>query len=279
MNPHATHPISPISILRSFAINKTIIFQMIKREIRSKYKGSFLGIAWSFLTPVLMLFVYTFVFSVVFNARWPMHQGGLAETKTSFAIFLFIGLLIHGLFAEIISSSTSIIEANANLVKKVVFPLEILSHIKAGAALFNFCIGISVLSLAFLIIGIPFHITFLLIPLVMLPLTLLAIGLAWFISSLSVYVKDIAQPINILVTVLLFLSPVFFPITSVPESYRSLIALNPLTFIIEQARIVLVIGEAPNWIELLKYTIISLAIFWFGYAWFQKTRKGFADVI
>ena len=279
MNPHQKQSISLQSIIKSIKSNRTIIYQMANREIFSKYKGSFLGIMWSFLTPVLMLFVYTFVFSVVFKARWPVGQGGMDETKTNFAIFLFIGLLIHGLFAEVIGSSTTIIESNINLVKKVVFPLEVLVYVKMLVAIFNFCIGLLVLLLALVLLNNSIHLTILFIPIVIFPLILLTVGVGWLISSLSVYVKDIVQPVNILITIMLFLSPVFFPLTSVPESYRGLIGLNPLTFVIEQARVVLVIGETPNFLKLFNYTCVSGLIFWLGYAWFQKTRKGFADVV
>lgn len=279
MNPYASQSISFASIIKSLHKNKTIIFQMIKKEIKSKYKGSFLGFVWSFLTPILMLLVYTFVFSVVFNARWPAAHGGLIETKTNFAVFLFIGLLIHGMFAEIVSSSTSVIESHVNLVKKVVFPLEILNFIKAGAAIFNFSIGILVLLIAFLFLNIDLHLTIIYLPIVIFPLILLAVGLAWVTSSLCVYARDIAQPINILMTVMLFLSPVFFPVSSVPENYKTLIELNPLTFIIEQARLVLVMGINPDFYGLLTYFIFSLMMLWVGYVWFQKTKKGFADVI
>jgi lipopolysaccharide transport system permease protein len=249
---------------------------MTKREVVGRYKGSIMGLAWSFLNPVFMLVVYTFVFSVVFKARWGV---GGEETKTQFAVVLFVGMIVHGLFAEVLNRAPGLILSNANYVKKVVFPLEILPAISMVAALFHSLVSLLVLFIAFVIFNGYLHWTAVFAPLVLLPLVILTLGLAWVLASLGVFIRDIGQTIGIVTTVLLFLAPVFFPVTALPEEYRPLIMANPLTFIIEQARDVLIWGRLPDWLGLGIYTLVATAVAWAGYAWFQKTRKGFADVL
>lgn len=249
---------------------------MTKREVVGRYKGSVLGLAWSFFNPVLMLTVYTFVFSVVFKARWGT---GDEETKTQFAVVLFTGLIVHGLFSEVLNRAPGLILSNVNYVKKVVFPLEILPGIAMGAALFHSAISLSVLLLAFAFANGFLHWTVIFAPLVFLPLVILTLGLAWLLAALGVFLRDVGQSISILTMVLLFLSPIFYPVTALPEEFRPWLLVNPLTFIIEQARAVLIWGQLPDWVGLGLYTIVSIVIAWIGYAWFQKTRKGFADVL
>lgn len=201
------------------------------------------------------------------------------ESKTQFALVLFVGLIVHGLFAEALNRAPGLVVGNANYVKKVVFPLEILPVVSMGAALFHSLISLSVLLVVFAIINGYLNWTAVFIPLVLLPLIILALGLAWMLASLGVFLRDIGHTIGIITTVLMFLSPVFYPLTAVPEQFRTFIIANPLTFIIEQARDVLIWGNLPNWSGLGVYTLIAAAIAWAGYAWFQKTRKGFADVL
>lgn len=250
--------------------------QMTRREVVGRYKGSIIGLLWSFLNPVLMLTVYTFVFSVVFKARWGM---GGDESKTQFAVVLFVGMIVHSLFAEVLNRAPFLILSNVNYVKKVIFPLEILPVISMGAALFHSLISLVVLLTAFVIFNSYLHWTTVFIPLVLLPLVILTLGLAWILASLGVFIRDVGQTIGIVTTIMLFLSPVFFPVTSLPETYRPIIMANPLTFIIEQAREVLIWGRQPDWAMLGIYTLAATAAAWSGYAWFQKTRKGFADVL
>ena len=279
MNPHIKHKISPFHCINSIIENRHIIAQMIRRDVIGKYKGSFFGIFWSFITPALMLVVYTFVFSVVFKTRWVAEDNLGSDSQVQFAVFLFIGMLIHSLFAEAVNASTTLILSNVNFVKKVGFPLEILAIVKVGSSIFNFFIGLIVLLIAFLCLGREIHLTIFFLPLIVFPLMLLTLGVVWFLTALSVYVRDINQPVSIITAAMLFLSPVFFPIQAIPAEYHKLILANPLTFIIEQSRSVLIWGKSPDWIGLLLYTVLSLFIAWSGYAWFQKTRKGFADVI
>lgn len=276
MNPHATQPTSLIALARSLWRHRQLISQMTRREVVGRYKGSVMGLAWSFFNPVFMLTVYTFVFSVVFKARWAIDG---EESKTQFALVLFTGLIVHSLFAEVLNRAPNLILSNINYVKKVVFPLEILPTISMGATLFHSLISLGVLLANFTLFNGYLHWTAIFIPLILLPLVILTLGLAWMLASLGVFLRDVGQTIGIVTTVMMFLSPIFYPVTALPEEFRPWIRANPLTFIIEQAREVLIWGHQPNWIGLCIYTFAATAIAWVGYAWFQKTRKGFADVL
>lgn len=277
MNPYAMQSLSLKALARSLWSNRQLIRQMTVREVVGRYKGSVMGLFWSFLNPVFMLMVYTFVFSVVFKARWGV--GGVEETKTQFAMVLFVGMIVHGLFAEVLNRAPVLILANVNYVKKVVFPLEILPIVNTGAALFHSLVSLAVLLLAFVVFNGYLHWTAIFIPFVLLPLIILVLGLAWMLASLGVFLRDVGQTIGIITTVMMFLSPVFFPVTALPEEYRPIIMANPLTFIIEQSREVLIWGRLPDWSSLGIYTSVATVIAWAGYIWFQKTRKGFADVL
>ena len=269
-------PSSPLSLLISVKNNFQIITQMTKRDVIGRYKGSVMGILWSFLNPLFMLAVYTFVFSVVFKARW---GNSATESKGDFAVILFAGMIVHGLFAEALNRAPSLILGNANYVKKVIFPLEILPIVAVGAALFHSLISLLVLTAAILVLGKPLHWTILITPLVLLPLLIFTLGLTWFIASMGVYLRDVGQTVGIITTIMLFLSPVFFPVSALPQNMQAMMMANPLTFIIEQVRQVLIWGNTPDWYGLALYLLVSCMVAWLGYAWFQKTRRGFADVL
>jgi lipopolysaccharide transport system permease protein len=267
--------ISPREMIASFVRNRSLIQASVRREVLGRYRGSVLGVLWSFFNPVFMLAVYTFVFSVVFKARW---SGG-SDSKTEFALILFAGLMVFSLFAECINRAPGLIVSNANYVKKVVYPLEILPWVSLGAAMFHAIISLGVWMLAYIIFfGLP-HLTALYLPLVVLPLVLVMMGLSWGLASLGVYLRDIAQFIGILTSVLMFLSPIFYPASALPEAYRDVLMLNPLTPVIEQARDVLFFGRAPDFFIIAIYILVGMLVMWLGFAWFQKTRKGFADVL
>lgn len=278
MNPHATQPVSPMALMRSLVRNRQLITQMTKREVIGRYKGSVMGLLWSFLNPIFMLLVYTFFFSVVFKARWGVVEG-VEESKTQFAVVLFVGMIVHGLFAEALNRSPTLITNNVNYVKKVIFPLEILPVINLGAALFHSLISLMVLLTAFVIFNHYLHWTVIFAPLVFLPLIIISLGFAWMLASLGVFLRDVGQTIGIFTTILMYISPVFFPISAMPEQYRPIIMANPLTFIIEQAREVLIWGHLPDWTGIGIYTAAASVVAWLGFIWFQKTRKGFADVL
>ncbi len=276
INPHAAQPTSLVALAKGLWRNRQLIVQMTKREVVGRYKGSVMGLAWSFFNPVFMLVVYTFMFSVVFKARWGVEG---EDSKALFAVVLFVGTIVHGLFAEVLNRAPSLILSNVNYVKKVVFPIEILPVISMAAALFHSMISLCVLLIAFVIFSGYLHWTTVFIPLVLLPFVILTLGFAWLLASLGVFLRDVGQVIGIVIMVMMFLAPVFYPVTAVPEQFRPFIMANPLTFIIEQAREVLIWGHAPNWLGLGIYTVAATVVAWAGYALFQKTRKGFADVL
>ena len=266
---------SPIEMFANLWRHRDLIKASAKREVLGRYRGSFLGVLWSFFNPLFMLAVYTFVFSVVFQARW----GGGSGSKTEFALVLFAGLLVFNLFAECINRAPGLILSNTNYVKKVVFPLEILPFVALLSALFHTLISLGVWLIAYtLFFGIP-HLTVFYLPLVLLPFCLFLMGLSWALASLGVFLRDVSQFIGLLTTALMFLSPIFYPATALPEEFRPWLYYNPLTPVVEQARDVLYWGKPPNFSILGVYTLVSAIVGWLGFAWFQKTRKGFADVL
>lgn len=266
---------SPKEIVASFWRNHQLIFALSKREVVGRYRGSALGLLWSFFNPLFMLTVYTFVFSVVFKARW----GSGSDSKTEFALILFAGLIIFNIFADCINRAPGLILANINYVKKVVFPLEILPEVALLSAMFHGFISLAVWLLAYaLFFGAP-PVTALYLPLILIPLALLILGLSWGLASLGVYLRDVSQGIGIFTTVLMYLSPIFYPANALPKTYQHLLYLNPLTPVIEQTRDVLFFGKTPDFVLLSIYWLVGALIAWLGFAWFQKTRKGFADVL
>ncbi len=267
---------SPREMAASLWRNRNLVMALTKREVVGRYRGSVVGITWSFFNPILMLLIYTFVFSVVFKTRWAV---GSVENKTDFAIILFVGMIVHGLFAECLNRAPGLILSNANYVKKVIFPLEILPCVALGSALFHTAISLVVLLLAQLILNQQLMWTVLLFPCVLLPLVFATMGFAWFLAGLGVYVRDIGQITGMVTTVLLFLSPVFYPISALPEQYQRWLHLNPLTFIIEEGRNTLIFGRVPDIGEWGMMLAAGMLISWAGFVWFQKIRKGFADVL
>lgn len=275
MNPGAQHSISMFEMLNSVMKNRSLIFQMTKREVIGRYRGSVLGIAWSFFNPLIMLSVYTLVFSTVFNAKW----GVGSDSKTEFALVLFIGMIVHGVLAESMINSPSLMLRNVSYVKKVVFPLEILPWVVMGSTLFHALISLVVWVLFYAVVNQSIQWTIVFMPLVFFPLVFFSLGVSWVLASLGVYIRDIGQMTGVLTTLLLFLSPIFYPASMLPEPYQSIIYFNPLTFVIEQARDVLMWGNMPDLPGLVVAYALSLFVAWAGFSWFQKTRRGFADVI
>ena len=268
-------PAGPAEILRSLWGNKHLIKASTKREVLGRYRGSALGILWSLFNPLFMLAVYTFVFSIVFKAIWNVES----SSKTEFALVLFSGLIVFNIFAECITRAPNLILTNANYVKKVVYPLEILPLIILNSAMFHALVSLVVWLAAYCIFfGTP-HITILWLPLILIPFMMFIMGLSWALASLGVYLRDFSQFIGIITMVLMFLSPIFYPVTALSEDLRPLLYLNPLTPVIEQTRDILFWGKTPNLTLLGIYWLTTSIIAWLGFAWFQKTRKGFADVL
>ncbi|SCB59657.1 lipopolysaccharide transport system permease protein [Rhizobium aethiopicum] len=270
------YPTSLLSAARIFLRYRGLLWELTKRDFAGRYKGSFLGLAWSLFNPLLMLSIYTFVFGVAFKARWGTPS---EDSNANFAIVLFSGLIIHGLFAECLVRSPTLITSNVNYVKKVVFPLEILPLVSLGSALGHFLVSLVVLIAFCAIVGTGLHSSGILLPIVLLPMLLIVVGLSWFFASLGVYLRDFAQVIGIVSTILLFLAPIFYPISSLPPVYQKLLIFNPITLPVVQVRGLLLWGERINWGAWAISMVVGLAVFNLGFVWFQKTRKGFADVL
>lgn len=266
---------SPSAMIGSLLSHRELIWELVKRDFIGRYKGSIMGIAWSLLHPILMLVIYTFVFSVAFKARW----GTGEESKVAFAIVLFSGMIVHGLFAECLNRAPMIIVNQPNYVKKVVFPLEILPWVTLSSALMHFLVSLGLLLIFCFFSGISLMSTAVFIPIIMFPLILMTLGLTWLFSSLGVYLRDIAQGMGVITTMLMFLSPVFYKTSAFPEAYQILFSINPLTLPIEQLRDVMLWGNTPNWGSWTSSLFAGIAICYFGFWWFQKTRRGFADVL
>ncbi|NOQ14334.1 MAG: ABC transporter permease [Methyloprofundus sp.] len=248
---------------------------MVMREIIGRYRGSFLGLLWSFVTPILMLVIYTFVFSFVFKTRWGQEHSNQYE----FALVLFTGLIIYNLFSECIARAPGLILSNVNYVKKVIFPLEILPWVSLGSALFHAMTSFLVLLFFLTLNGHHFSFAALWLPVIVLPFLLLIMGISWFLAATGVFIRDISQIITMVLTALLFMSPIFYPLSALPEPIRPYLFLNPITLIVEQVRAVLIWGVQPNWVNMGYYSLVSIFTTWLGWAWFNKTRKGFADVL
>ncbi|RQU63260.1 ABC transporter permease [Burkholderia cenocepacia] len=276
MNPHNAHAASVNELVRSTWRNRSLIFQMTIREVLGRYQGSLMGLAWSFFNPLLLLVVYTVIFGVIFKSRW---GGSDITNKGDFAIIIFAGMLVHSMFSECFTRAPGLIAGNPNYVKKVVFPLEILPWISMGSAVFHTIVSWGVLVVAQVILrhAMPWTIVF--FPIVMFPLVLATMGCSWFLAATGVYLRDVTQITGIVTTVLMFLSPMFYPVSALPAMYQKLLYINPLTYIIESARDVLIWGRPPHWASWALYTLGSGVVAWIGFWWFQKTRKGFSDVL
>jgi len=267
--------VPPTAVVATLYKHWSLVYQLTRRNVVGRYRGSVLGLAWSLFYPVLMLSVYTFVFGVVFRSRWSSTE----QSTWEFATVLFVGIIVHGFFAECIVRSSGLIVGNSQYVKKVVFPLEILPWVTVFSALFHASISILVLLVFYLLVSATLHWTVILVPAVLLPMVILAAGVSWCISSIAVYVRDVSHIVGVIATVLLFTSPIFYPIEALPEAIRPYVYLNPLSFIVEQMRNVVIWGRLPDWIGLLIYLLIGSAAAWLSVIWFRKLRPGFADVV
>ncbi|KRA17706.1 MULTISPECIES: ABC transporter permease [unclassified Lysobacter] len=277
VNAHLPPKAGPVSMFAGFWRERRLIGQLIRREVLGRYRGSVMGVAWSFLYPVLMLAVYTFVFSVVFSAKWPGAMAG--QSKTQFALLLFVGVIAHGIIAEALTRAPALIVQNANYVKKVVFPLETLGWSLVGSAVFHALASLAILLAAKLVFEGSITLATLWLPVILLPLVLFALGISWLLAALGVFIRDIGQMTGVISTVLMFLAPVFYPIASLPEKYHRWVYMNPITVAIEQSRAALFAGTAPDAAMLIRYYSFALVFMAFGYWWFQKSRRGFADVL
>jgi len=251
-----------------------LVLSLARRELVARYKGSALGVIWAVLTPVVMIAIFTFIFAGILGARF-----GVDPSPWNYAIYIFCGLLPWNMFQETLILSATIIVSHANLVKRVVFPLETLPIAQALSALGNQMFGTLALLVATIIIRHEFHITVLWLPALLIPQFIATLGAAWLIASLGVFLRDIAQGISLFLMAWMYLTPIIYPETIVPERYRLYIRLNPFTPLVRSYRRILIEGSAPDWPGLAYFSVFAFVCFLFGYWWFAKTRKNFADVI
>lgn len=269
--------LNPLLGVRILIRNRDLLLQLLRRNIDIRYRGSALGLFWSFAHPLMMLAVYTFVFGIVFKSRW----GGTSfeGNNAAFPMIMFCGMAVFNIFAESVNSSAGLIVGNPSYVKKVIFPLEILP---IGNVLTSFVFGLAWFALllagTFLLLD-QVSWTMLLLPVTLIPLLLIASGVSLFIASLGVYLRDIQQLVAILTQMLFFMTPIFYPISIVPERLRWILEFNPLSPIVEETRKVLLYGQLPDFSTCLGSYVLAAVVFQLGLAWFMKTKKGFADVL
>lgn len=269
------YSLNPIRLLRDYWHNRFLIKQLVIREVYGRYQGTHLDFLWVVLEPLIMLAVYTVVFRVIFSRHWYSED----ESTLEFSIILFSGLLVFNFFRETINSAPKLVLRNTNYVKKVVFPLEILPLVSVLSGFYHFCVSLIILTVMYVVVYGNLHIEILYIPLIIFPYIFILIGASLFLASVGVFFRDIAQIIGMVVMATLFLSAIFYPIESIPEKYQLWFHLNPVAFTADQLRGAVIWGRAPQWQWMLFYYPVSIIISLLGFIWFQKTRKGFADVL
>ena len=254
-----------------------LLRQLCARDLRARYRQSWLGVAWIVLTPMAMLAVYTLVFRHVMQVRWPGADDG-ASGDLAFAMRIYAGLAVFLFFAECVNRAPALVLEQPNLVKKVVFPLELLPWVSAATA--GVGLGVAALLLCSLawLSGLGLHATMLMLPLVWLPLLPWVLGLGWLLAGLGAYVRDVGQVLSLLVSALMFLSPVFFPVQALPQGVRSWLALNPLAPVMTSTRDVIA-GQLPSWGALAWVALAGGALAVLGALFFRRVRSGFADVV
>lgn len=271
--------LDPLKMARSLWSHRDLILQLAKRDIAARYRAATLGLLWSLLTPLVMLLIYTFVFSVVFGAKWNIKSdGGHGE----FAIYLFCGMLMYTLFSELVNRAPSLVVANTNYVKKVVFPLEVLVVSALLMALFNLVVGYVVWVGFWVVIRFALPpVTILLLPLIVLPLVFVSMGVAWIVASLGVFVRDVSHTVSLSVQALFFLTPVFYRIDNpnIPSQFQLVMRINPLSTLVEWARDVTIEGQMINWLGWGVMVVGTALVAVVGYAFFMKSKRAFADVL
>ncbi|WP_248768496.1 ABC transporter permease [Pseudomonas sp. MWU12-2345] len=255
--------------------HRGLVLMLARRDIIGRYRGSLLGVLRSLVYPLFMLTIYSFVFGGIFKFRWEMGNSSLLE----FSLVLFIGMMVFNVFSECIRRSPGVVLAHGRYVKKTVFPLEVLSVVLLAGALFQFLLNLGVWLLFYILFFQRPPLTVLLLPLVVLPLLLFTLGVSWVVASLGTYLRDIGRRVGVLVTAMLFLSPIFYPVTALPERFQALMYLNPLAQVIENARLVLIVGRLPGLGSWCLSLLVSGVVACLGLAFFQRTRGGFADVL
>lgn len=263
---------NPLRILGDMFARRTLLIQLVKRDVLLRYRGALFGVLWIFLSPLLMLAIFAFVFGEIFQARWPQ-----SENAVPFWILLYGGLIAFNLFAETVSRSPTAVRSYPSYVKKIIFPVEILPVVPLGAALVHMVFNMLILLAALLYVG-TLNISALLYPMLLVPLLFFSLGLAWFLAAWGVFIKDMTQIVPVFVQMLLFLSPVFYPVSVLPKALQPLYMYNPIGAVIEACRAALLGNDIP-WTQWMAALVVSLLVFVLGYAFFRHSREEFADVL
>jgi lipopolysaccharide transport system permease protein len=267
---------NPFVFIPGLWSQRHLVTQLTRREVTGRYRSSVLGVFWSFVTPLVTLALYTFVFGIVFKARWPgVGTGNLSE----FGLMLFAGMTAFAVFNESLTRSATLVSSSPNFVKKVVFPLEVLAVSVLGAALFHASISVLILTFARQFVLGSMTWTVVLVPVVLLPVVLLSLGVSWLLASLGVFFRDLVHTVTLISQALLLTTPIFYPAEAVPEPFRTIVGYNPLTPIVENMRRVSVVGVPPDWEGLGISILVGLLVLSAGHAWFAATKQAFADVI
>lgn len=262
----------PGELWRTLWRNRHVIAQLGQRQVQARHRGSYLGMLWTLVNPLLLLAVYTLVFTVL------LPVGVEPERRLDFVLNVFCGLVVFGVFSETVQRAPTAVVSNTNYVKKVVFPLEALVVADLWASAVAGALNLTVLMAALLVAG-GWHWTVLWFPLVVPPLLLFTLGVSWLVAALGVYIRDLAVSIGVVVTVLFFLTPVIYRAEDVPVRWQWLLHLNPMAVFVDAARGTLLAGRAPDAVTLGVAYVVAWLVAQLGFAWFRATKRGFADVL
>lgn len=268
----STKTLNPLRISADIWRNRYLLGQLIKRDVLLRYRGAMFGVLWIFLSPLMMLTIFAFIFGQVFQTRWPQQNSGLP-----FWLLLYSGLITFNIFAEAVSRAPTSVRGYPSFVKKIIFPVHILPVVPLGAGLVHAAFNFLILLVALAWVG-GLHLQILLFPLLLLPVLLLALGFSWFVAAWGVFIKDMTQIVPMFVQMLMFLSPVFYPVSAVPASLRPLYQYNPLGTVIEATRAV-VTGQSIEWSAWGIALGFCLGGAILGHAFFQHSREEFADAL
>jgi len=260
--------------IRDIIKNRELLGRLAKRAVENKHKGTFLGLSWYIGSPLVMLTIYTYVFTSIFKSRWPG-----SESTLQYALNIFAGLIVFNMFAECMSGSTTVITSNKNYVTKVIFPIEVLSTVIVGTALWQGAISAFILVAANMAMNGQIHLTSIYLPIIWMPAILVCMAIGWLGAAIGVYLKDIEQLINIMISILMFTSAVFFPISYIPSTIRVIVACNPIAWTIDQTRNIILEGKTPNTIGLLIWLLVGHLLCELTYKFFKLAKRGFADVL
>lgn len=261
-------------MLRTLWLQRSLLFELTKREFSGRYGGSISGIAWSFVQPIFLLSIYTVAFGVILKARW-----GFSGGTTDYAFLLFAALIVFGAFSDCLGKGPTLIKSHPNFIKKIVFPLEILPWVSVLSALCHAIIGCFIWMAGFMLVGHAPHLTWFFFPLILICFFPFLLGIGWLLSGLGVFLPALNQLPPLFSHVLLFLTPIFYSLDAAPPHLQPFLALNPLTFVIEQARLVLFFGTSPHLKGLLLYFVLSSLFALCSLIIFKRLRPSFADMV